>query len=219
MAGIQLPNGATFEIASVYGTAIPFTALTNASPAVATAAAHGLAEGDVVAVSSGWTRLDGRAVTVGEIASGTFALSGVDTTSVQQYPAGSGVGSVREVTTFVEISQITELASAGGDQAFLTFGFLADDDDRQMPTTKNPITLTITVADDPSKPYVATCEAADDDKQPRVLRLNLPGGSSIIYNGYVSITATPTMSRNNLMTRVINIALTGRPARYAAAVV
>ncbi|ALI04384.1 phage tail protein [Pseudomonas sp. FW306-02-F02-AA] len=216
MAGIQMPNGATLEIASAYGAAIPFTALTNANPAVATAAAHGLAEGDIIAVSSGWTRLDGRAVQVGEIASGTFALGGVKTTNVQQYPAGSGVGSVREVASFTEISQVTELNSSGGDQQFLTFGFLADDDDRQMPTTKNPVTLAITVADDPSKPYVAVCEAADDDKQERVLRLNLPGGSSIIYNGYVSITSTPTMSRNNLMTRVISIALTGRPTRYSA---
>ncbi|KTC10771.1 phage tail protein [Pseudomonas marginalis ICMP 9505] len=218
MAGIQMPNGATFEIASAYGTAIPFTTLSNANPAVASALAHGLAEGDIIAVNSGWTRLDGRAVRVADIASGTFALGGVNTTNVQQYPAGSGVGSAREVTSFTEISQITELNSTGGDQQFLTYGFLADDDDRQMPTTKNPITLSITVADDPSKPYVDVCEAADDDKQPRVLRLNLPGGSSIVYNGYVSITSTPTMSRNNLMTRVISIALTGRPARYAAVV-
>ena len=122
------------------------------------------------------------------------------------------------MTSFTEISQITELNSTGGDQQFLTYGFLADDDDRQMPTTKNPITLSITVADDPSKPYVDVCEAADDDKQPRVLRLNLPGGSSIVYNGYVSITSTPTMSRNNLMTRVISVALTGRPSRYASVV-
>lgn len=218
MAGIQMPNGATFEIASAYGTAIPFTTLSNANPAVASALAHGLAEGDIIAVNSGWTRLDGRAVRVADIASGTFALGGVSTTNVQQYPAGSGVGSAREVTSFTEISQITELNSTGGDQQFLTYGFMADDDDRQMPTTKNPITLSITVADDPSKPYVDVCEAADDDKQPRVLRLNLPGGSSIVYNGYVSITSTPTMSRNNLMTRVISIALTGRPARYAAVV-
>jgi hypothetical protein len=34
----------------------------------------------------------------------------------------------------------------------------------------------------------------------------------------VSITSTPTMSRNNLMTRVISLALTGRPTRYAATV-
>ncbi|APC18177.1 phage tail protein [Pseudomonas frederiksbergensis] len=216
MAGIKMPNGATLEIASAYGVAIPFTSLSNASPAVATAAAHGLAEGDIIAVSSGWTRLNDRAVKVGEIASGTFALGGINTTNVQQYPAGSGIGSAREVTSFVEISQVTELASSGGDQQFLTYGFLADDDDRQMPTTKNPTTMSITVADDPSKPYVPICEAADDDKQVRVLRMNLPGGDIILYNGYVSITSTPTMGRNNLMTRVISIALTGRPTRYAA---
>jgi len=123
MAGIQMPNGATFEIASAYGTAIPFTALTNANPALATAAAHGLAEGDIIALSSGWTRLDGRAVQVGEIASGTFALDGVNTTNVQQYPAGSGVGTAREVTTFTEISKITELGRAAATSSFSPSGF------------------------------------------------------------------------------------------------
>ena len=216
--GFRLPNGATLQIASTYGPAIPVTALSNANPAVATSAAHGLSDGDIIAVTSGWTRLNDRAARVAASLTGTFALENVNTTNLQPYPAGSGAGSVREVTGFVEISQITDVATTGGDQQFLTFGFLADDDDRQMPTTKNPITLTFTVADDPSKPYVAVCEAADDDKQARLLRLNLPGGSSIIYNGYVSITSTPTMSRNNLMTRVISLALTGRPARYAAAV-
>ena len=34
MAGIQMPNGATLEIAAAYGPAIPFTALTNANPAL-----------------------------------------------------------------------------------------------------------------------------------------------------------------------------------------
>ncbi|BAV74208.1 phage tail protein [Pseudomonas chlororaphis subsp. aurantiaca] len=213
----KLPNGSTFEIAAAYGTAVLVTALSNANPAVATAAAHGLAEGDVVAVTSGWTRLNGRAARVSDITSGTFGLENINTTSIQAYPAGSGAGSVREVTSFAEISQITDMTSSGGDQQFLTFGFLADDDDRQIPTTKNPISLSVTVADDQSLPYVAIVEAADEDKEPRVLRLNLPNGDSILYNAYVSITSTPALSRNNLMTRTISISLTGRPTRYSAA--
>ncbi|AZC51773.1 putative phage protein [Pseudomonas chlororaphis subsp. piscium] len=213
----KLPNGSTFEIAAAYGTAVLVTALSNANPAVATAAAQGLAEGDVVAVTSGWTRLNGRAARVSDITSGTFGLENINTTSIQAYPAGSGAGSVREVTSFAEISQITDMTSSGGDQQFLTFGFLADDDDRQIPTTKNPISLSVTVADDQSLPYVAIVEAADEDKEPRVLRLNLPNGDSILYNAYVSITSTPALSRNNLMTRTISISLTGRPTRYSAA--
>lgn len=216
--GFRLPNGATLEVAATYGPAIPVTALSNANPAVATAVAHGLADGDIIAVASGWTRLNDRAARVAASLSGTFTLENINTTNVQPYPAGSGVGSVREVTGFVEISQITDLTSSGGDQQFLTFGFLADDDDRQIPTTKNPISMAVTVADDPSLAYVAVCEGADEDKVTRVLRLNLPNGDSILYNAYVSITSTPALSRNNLMTRVISLSLAGRPTRYSAVV-
>ena len=216
--GFRLTNGATLEIASTYGTPIPITALSNANPAVATAAAHGLADGDIIAIASGWTRLNDRAARVADSLTGSFALENINTTNVQPYPAGSGIGSVREVTGFIEIPQITDLNSSGGDQQFLTFGFLADDDDRQIPTTKNPISMAVTVADDPELPYVAVVEAADEDKQTRVLRLNLPGGSSIVYNCYVSITSTPTLGRNNLMTRVITLSLAGRQTRYAAVV-
>ncbi|WP_122499998.1 phage tail protein [Pseudomonas viridiflava] len=216
--GFRLPNGATLQIASAYGAAIPVTALSNANPAVATAAAHGLSDGDIIAVTSGWTRLNDRGARVSRSLSGTFALENINTTNVQPYPAGSGLGSVRKVTSFVEVPQITEVNTSGGDQQFLTFGFLADDDDRQMPTTKNPISMSFTVADDPDLPYVAIVEAADDDKQTRVLRLNLPGGSSIVYNAYVSITTTPTLGRNNLMTRVMTLSLAGRPTRYSAVV-
>jgi hypothetical protein len=215
--GFKLPNGATFEIASTYGADIPVTAISNANPAVASAAAAGLVLGDVIAITSGWTKLNQRAVRVGAITSGSFVLDGIGTTKVQTYPAGSGVGSVREVTAFEAISQITDVAASGGEQQFFTFGFLEDDDDRQIPTTKNPSTLALTVADDPTLGYVAICEEADADKEPRVLRLNLPNGDIILYNGYVSITTTPALARNNLMTRVINVSLTGRPTRYSAA--
>ncbi|WP_421547364.1 phage tail protein [Pseudomonas sp. QD4] len=216
--GFRLPNGATLEIAATYGTAIPVTAVSNANPAVATAAAHGLEDGAVIAVTSGWTRLNDRAARVSNSLTGTFALEGINTVNTQPYPAGSGAGSVREVATWAEIAQITDVSTSGGEQQFLTFGFLADDDDRQLPTTKNPISMTITVADDPELPYVPITEAADEDKSTRVLRLNLPNGDAILYNAYVSITSTPALSRNNLMTRVITLSLAGRPTRYSAVV-
>ncbi|KGK92249.1 hypothetical protein NB04_27650, partial [Pseudomonas syringae pv. tomato] len=96
--GFRLPNGATLQIASAYGAAIPVTALSNANPTVATAAAHGLSDGDIIAVTSGWTRLNDRAARVDNSLSGTFELEKINTVNVQPYPAGSGAGSVREVT-------------------------------------------------------------------------------------------------------------------------
>lgn len=51
----------------------------------------------------------------------------------------------------------------------------------------------------------------------RAQRLNLPNGDVILYNFIPSITSTPSLPRNNLMTRAINLALQGRVTRYSAA--
>lgn len=212
-----LPNGSIFEIAATYSAPRAFTAITNAKPPEATSAAHGLEDGDVLVVKSGWTRLNDKVVRVIGSDTDSFELDGIDTTKTSVYTAGSGLGSVRAASGWAQISQITDNNSSGGEQQFATFGFLEESDDRQLPTTKSPITLSLTVADDDSLPYVAAVEAADDDREPRVLRLTLPNGATIYYNTYVSITPTPTLTRNNVMARVITLSLASRPTRYKAA--
>lgn len=214
--GFKLPNGSTFEVASAYGSAVTITALSNANPAVATAAGHTLENGDVVLITSGWPKLNGRLARVASVAAGTFALEGIDTTDTAKYPAGSGIGSAKPVSTWAQIPQITDVATNGGEQQFATFGFLEEDDDRQLPTTKSPSSMTLTVADDPALAYVSVVEAADEGREQEAARLNLPGGSSILYGVYLSITQTPTLSRNNIMTRAITLSLAGRPTRYAS---
>ncbi|WDG77364.1 phage tail protein [Pseudomonas chlororaphis] len=211
---VRIPNGTTFEIASTMSAPKAFTAISNAKPAVLTAAAHGLADGDVIVIDSAWAKLNGRPARVIDSDVGDFAAEGVDTTSTKNYPAGSGAGTVRAASGWTQIAQITEPAANGGDQQFLTYGFLEDDDDRQMPTTKSASSMTLPVADDPEKAYVAIVEAADEDKEPRLVRANLPSGATIYYYAYVSITATPTLSRNNIMTRTITLSFASRPTRY-----
>jgi hypothetical protein len=212
-----LPNGAIFEIAANDGPPTDFTAISNGKPPEVTVEAHGFQDGDILVVTSGWTRLNGKVVRVAGAADDTFTLEGMDTTKTTVYTAGSGMGTVRAATGWTQISQVTDNNSSGGEQQFATFGFLEESDDRQLPTTKNPITLTLTVADDDSLPYVAPVEAADDDREPRVLRLTLPNGATIYYNAYVSITPTPTLTRNNVMARVITLSLASRPTRYKGA--
>jgi hypothetical protein len=213
-----LPNGSTLEIAATFSPPTPVTAISNANPAVANAAAHGLSNGDILVVTSGWTRLNDKVVRVAGSDAGSFELEGINTTNTTVYTAGAGAGAVRAASGWAQISQVTDSNSSGGEQQFTTFGFLEESDDRQLPTTKSPISMAITVADDPSLPYVAVCEAADEDREPRVVRLTLPNGSVIYYHAYVSITSTPTLSRNSIMTRTVTLSLAARPTRYAAAV-
>ena len=215
-AKFPLPNGAVLEIASVLAAAVAFTALTNAAPPVASAAGHTIKNGDVLVVSSGWSLINDRAVRAASVAADKFSLAGLNTTNADKYTAGAGLGSVIPVTNWAQISKVTAFTSSGGEQQYLTVGYLEDDDDRQFPTNRNPITLSITVEDQPAAAYVGLVEAYGDSKELTVVRLKLPNGDQILYPGYVSITTTPTMERNNLMTRTISIALSGRPVRYLA---
>lgn len=212
----RLPNGSTFDFAAEYSADVTVTSISNANPAVASATAHGFVQGDIVVLTSGWVKLTGRAFKVGAVTADTFALVGVNTLSTQSYPAGTSAGTAKSVDTWVNIPQITEVASSGGEQQFYQFGFLEEDEDRQIPTTKSPSTLTLTVADDPSQPYVEVVEAADELKEERVQRLNLVNGDIILYNSIASITNTPSLTRNQIMVRTITLAQQGRVTRYKA---
>jgi hypothetical protein len=212
----RLPNGSTFDFAEEYGDDVTITAISNANPAVVSATAHGFVEGDIVVITSGWVKLTGRSFKVGTITTDTFVLTGVNTLSTQGYPAGVSAGTAKKVEKWVNIPQITEVASSGGEQQFYQFGFLEEDEDRQIPTTKSPSTLTLTVADDPSQPYVPVVEAADELKEERVQRLNLVNGDIILYNSIASITNTPSLTRNQIMVRTITLAQQGRVTRYKA---
>jgi hypothetical protein len=210
----RLPNGSTVDLAATYGSPVTITAITNANPAVVTAAGHGLSDGDYVEITSGWLRANGRIFRVDNSTTDTFELEGLDTTNTDIYPAGAGVGSLREILTVTQVAQITDVATTGGDQQFLTFGFLEENDDRQIPTTRSPQTITFTVADDPTQAFVPVAEAADQTREPNGVFLNLPDGSKILYNGYLSFSETPSLARNNLMVRTMTFSLSGRPVRY-----
>jgi len=215
-ARFPLPNGAVLEIARVIGAAVPFTALTNAKPPVATAAGHAIQNGAVLLVSSGWAMINDRAVKASNVADDAFSLAGLDTSDIELFTAGAGIGSVLPVSDWVQISKVTSFNSAGGEQQYTTVGYLEDDDDKQYPANRNPRTLTIVVEDQPSAAYVETVEGYDASKELTVIRMKLRNGDQILYPGFVSITPDPTMERNNVMTRTISVGLSARSLRYLA---
>lgn len=215
-ARIPLPNGSVLEIASTLGTAVPFTALTNAKPPVASAAGHTIDADDILLISSGWALINDRTAKAANVTTDAFSLAGLDTTNTDRYTAGAGVGSVVPVSGWTQISKVTGFTVSGGEQQFLTVGYLENDDDLQFPTNRNPISVSVTVEDQPTALYVPVVEGYDDSKELTVIRLKLPGGGQILMPGYVSITSTPTMERNQLMTRTISVGQSGRPTRYSA---
>ncbi len=212
---LTLPNGALVAIASGYGSALTVTILTNANPAVATSTAHGLALGDFVEVTSGWSRLNNKIMRVGAVTSNTFELEGFDSSSTSIYPAGTGIGSVRKISGWTQIQNILGISSSGGEQQFLDFQLLEADAQQKIPTFKNSSTLTLEIGDDATLAGYIALSAANDDRLPRAFRITLPSASKLLYNGYASLNKTPSMNVNQLMSCQATVALRNEVVRYA----
>jgi len=214
----QLPNGAIISIASAYGVVKNMTAVSNANPAEATLeASHGVASGEFIEiVSSGWNRLAGRIVRAGTVATNQVPLSGINSSSTTLYPAGTGGGTVREISTWTQMSQVLEFETNGGEMNYANLQFLEEDFERRIPTYKSAQGFTMSIADDPNLAWYPVVEAADADRIARAVRLTLPNGSILLYNAILTMNKTPTLTKNNVMAIQVTASFSGQPTRYAS---
>ena len=214
---VSLPNGALVAIASGYGSVKSMTALTNANPGeAALEASHGVVTGDILEVTSGWSRLTDKIVKAGTVSVNQVPLSGIDTSLTSIYPAAGGVGTVREITGWTQLAQILNSSSNGGDQQFLEYQFLEADAKRRLPTFKNPMGMTFSIADDPTLAGFILASVANDDRLPRAVRITLPSGALLFYNCYVSLNKTPSLTVNELMACEVTLSMLAEPVRYTS---
>lgn len=213
----SLPNGATISMGSSYGAAKTLSAFSNANPGVATLeASHGIIVGDVFEVTSGWSRTNGNVYRASVVATNDVTVEGLNTSNATLFPAGSGTGTVREVTGWTQITQVLDLTTSGGDQQFATYSPLEDDAEHQIPTVKSPIVIKMKIGDDASLPHYATLATADADRQQRVIRIMLPSGSPIYFSAYVTLQKTPTLTKNEVMGLEVTLSLINQVTRYTS---
>ncbi|QRX82251.1 phage tail protein [Glaciimonas sp. PAMC28666] len=210
---ISLPNGATIAIASGYAPAVPITSITNAKPGVASAK-NTLVAGDYVEIACGWSRVNDKVVRVGAPSATAFNLDGIDSTSAVMYPFSSSAGAFRKILGWTQLSQILSSASSGGEQQFKEYQFLEDNAQKRIPTSKTAAGLTFSVADDPLQAGYILAAAAADDRLPRAVRISLPSGSVLIYNAFISLNTTPSLTVNEIMACEITLSLLAEPLRY-----
>lgn len=208
--------GTAFAIASAYGSAKTMSAISNAAAAVATlAASHGVVVGDIVEVTSGWDRLNGRLARVSAVATNDVTLEGINTSSTTDYPAGTGTGSVRVISAWTSISQITaDFSVSGGGQQYADVTTLADKTQKRIPTVRDPIDITLPLFDDPSLAWYATVQSVSDSSTVAGLRIVFPNGSRLLANGYWSLRKTPTVQDSTLRGEIA-ISMAADPTRYA----
>jgi len=209
MAKVTLPDGSAVSIAAAYAPEIAIEAASNAAQCVLTLPEdHGITVGQVLEISSGWGRLDQVVTRVSVVSGAAVTLDGVNTSRVEKFPAGKGVGSVRVISEWQEITGIMDLASSGGDQQFYSFSFLEEDgDEKQVPTTRSASSLSYTLSDDPTQLWYPIAEAASDDRVVTAIRFRTKNRIERYYNGYVSLSKIPSIKKGEAMSVSLTHAL------------
>lgn len=211
---VSLPNGSIIAIASGYAASLAVSAATNALPCVLTTATSTYAAGDFLEVTSGWSRLNQKIARLSSAAATSAALEGIDTTLTSIYPATSGIGSVRKISGWTQLSQILKSSTSGGEQQFTTYQFLESDAEKRIPTVKSASGMSFSIADDSTLAGYIVAAAANDDRLPRAVRITLPSGGILLYNAYVSLNKTPSLVNNEIMAVEVTLSLLAEPVRY-----
>lgn len=101
------------EVATTFGAPKSITAVSNANPGIATSVAHGLADGTAgfLEAMSGMEQLNDQAARVDAPATDTFALQGLNTTSVGTFV---GPGTFTPATAWLTIAEATAYDIGGG---------------------------------------------------------------------------------------------------------
>lgn len=211
---VKLAVGTTWQIASTYAAAATMSAVSNANPAVATlSASHGVVVGDLIHITSGWEGLNNQLLRVSVVATNDVTLEGFSTTDTTKYPAGSGTGSVREVTAWTEITQITrDYQVTGGDQQYADISTLKNRQDQRIPTSRSAVDVVLPIFHDATLAWYATVRAADGTVTGG--RVIAPDNSRTMFTGYFSLGKVATVSDSTLRNAVA-ISFAADPAEYA----
>lgn len=212
-----LADGSYLALGTTYGPAVVMSAVTNATEAVATLAAGHLAVvGDFVEVSSSWPGLDGKVLRIKTVATNDVTLEGFNTASIEKFPIAGGVGSIKRITAWMNVAQIVGFTSEGGDQNYKDFQYLNETQGRQIPTSKSPSKIKITLADDITLVQQATIRTADEGGVPRAMRIIYRNGTRTVTNGYWSMAYFAQLALGDINKREVSVAMTALPQDYAA---
>ena len=213
----SVPTGTIFSLATVFAAAKTVSAISNAAEASVSCTAHGFDVGDVVQLYSGWGRLNRR---VGRIKSETadaFVLEGINTTNAEFFPAGSGGGTVRKVTTFQQINKILNPSNSGGEAKNITVKFLESDVEENINDGFTAITETFDIdADEFGQASYAALVNLSEVQTDTVLKKTLKSGSTIYTPCRVAFNENVKLADGSIMTNTVSINSNGRLTRYSA---
>jgi len=213
----RVPTGSTNWIATTIAAAKTTTIVTNAAEAVVTSAAHGYSNGDVVIVGSGWGRLHNRAFRIKSITTDTFVLEGADTANTTLFSPGTGIGNVRKVTAFTQITTVMAPSSSGGEPKTVSYKFQEDENEYTLNDGFSPVQRSINLdADSIGTAGYTALKTFTDSGADTVWRTNAKSGAVSYLVATVALNEEEIISEGQIVQVKCAVSGRSRSTRYAS---
>lgn len=183
--------GAQFFISSGLDAAKSSSSISNASPPVVTAAAHGYANGDEILLLNGWDDFNESIVRASAVATNTFAVAGYDSSNTDFYPAASSAGSAQKVSGWISLGQVLGIAPSGGEASFEEVRPFDRRNAVKLFTGFSASSLELTLGWDRSRADQQALQTASRTGGKRAIKFLLPGGIYGYAYGVVSASPLP----------------------------
>lgn len=210
------PEGGKFYYSTTFAAAKTISALTNGDPAVATSTAHGYTDGDELLIESGWDDVNESVYKADQLSADTFSLVDLNTSNTDFFPAGTGTGTAKKISGWVEIPQILTIDNSGGDPKFGTVSPLSRRNAINVPIGTNPETLTLTLGHDPANATYKAMLAIGRVRTKCAFKQVVPGGLITYGYGYMVTGTRAKQSSGNANTVVCTISILGESISYGS---
>lgn len=213
----RTPIGTVASVATAFAAGLAFSAASNAAETVLTVAGGMLVAGDLVEVTSTWSKISNRIYRVKAATASAITIESCDTTNTASFPAGTGTGTLRKVTTWVPLSQQLAINSSGGDPKTANCTYIETGDEQTIfdgfSATQYSIDLDAEAVG--TQAYNAL-KSLTDGGTVSALRLAAPTGALVLLSCTAALNENPSMSAGAPMANKVTFFGRGRTVRYAS---
>lgn len=211
------PQGTKVFYSNTLAAAKTITLATNASPAVATSVTHGYTDLDPVLYASSWADANDTVFEVDQLTVDTFGILGLNALDTNVYPVGSGVGTAKKISGWVEIPQILSLSANGGGVKYGTVSPLGSRQDTKQPIGFDAAGLDIKIGYDPTNAVITGMQTLTRVFGKVAVKLVIPGGGRVYGYGNIACNEFPEIgSKDSPIQLSVGIGFDGRAISYGA---
>lgn len=212
MSEVQIWSEVGVDVQTEAAAAKTITGISKANPAVATAAAHGYASGDIILLRvKGFSELDWAVVRVANAESGTFELEGVDTSDLETTFVSA---TAQEITFGASADTFTDVTPSGGEAEKVAVRTIHRRKDYNLPGNVTPLTYGFGSLWDVTDPALIALSKASSKRQVRAVRFRFLDGTIVLFAGMPTTTMAPAGSAGAAVTTPVSIDVRGELQAY-----